>query len=857
MPSKSQKQHNLMAAVAHGWKPDRIDAPPVSVAKEYAQADQAKAKKMAHGGVVSTVDDVGAAQPRGATIPLPPGTKEDDKTILVPKPEGGYQRFVKELLPKGLLNRLVFVDQRPQDPQATLVSPITGQPLDEATQKEHRSRLQAEDFDAQLANLIEASAAPEWPGKTQAIEEIKQRIARTASMAKPAGEKKPEAPPAREEPAEELLAGERALNIPEQALLDVGVAPSPRVITPMQPEVRPPLEQLAKSASGEPQFRRRGFPGEPNELMSATTVQRDVDRGTIDPEELPETPVEVIEKPLPTQPVIPNFKVLEETPDHFRVQKDGGPPFKVAKAGISSRLLSKIQAFAKGGEVGADPPGTQTTGEGPDAQADDSTGDAFMDSLLKGWETVKDDLTPKAERVHPLFQPVREKMVGGLQAIGVLNPTTPPAAPVETKLPEATMPPAPPQELVPDLPLAPEQQTTTEMAPQMPQVQQGQSASVSASGPVAVNYNTGTVGRIEQGLKQQEQAIKAQMDAEVARAQAMEQVQAEQALKMRAMEQEATKQVAEHQMLADQAAQDVLNAKVDPNRYWKGQGVAQAATSIVGLILGSIGAANTGQNSVVPLIDKAIDRDIEAQKMELGKKQNFLSYMLQRGHDLQSGIQFRKAFMMDVFAAQLQSTAAKAESPIIRAKGEQLAAQLKIQGAQIRQQAALNDVQIASFNASRRLAEQQRRDAIEALAVPLPDGRTVYARDKDALKDVRDAADAYGQAKSNLDELLAFRKKYGAEKMPSEELAAAKVTAAMLQQNIRKLGAYGAHDKGAQEALNRILSLDPGEIGFEMARLKALDQSMARIFGAALRPRIYPMQAIQPGPSTLRKVGGP
>lgn len=44
MPSKSAKQARTMAAIAHGWKPPKssgIDIP-VSVAKEFNKADQAK-----------------------------------------------------------------------------------------------------------------------------------------------------------------------------------------------------------------------------------------------------------------------------------------------------------------------------------------------------------------------------------------------------------------------------------------------------------------------------------------------------------------------------------------------------------------------------------------------------------------------------------------------------------------------------------------------------------------------------------------------------------------------------------------------------------------------------------------------
>jgi hypothetical protein len=40
MPSKTPKQAKFMAAVAHGWKPSKKDAPPVSVAKEFNKADK-------------------------------------------------------------------------------------------------------------------------------------------------------------------------------------------------------------------------------------------------------------------------------------------------------------------------------------------------------------------------------------------------------------------------------------------------------------------------------------------------------------------------------------------------------------------------------------------------------------------------------------------------------------------------------------------------------------------------------------------------------------------------------------------------------------------------------------------------
>jgi hypothetical protein len=45
MPSTSKKQERLMAAVAHGWKPDKFKGPPVKIAKEFNRADEAKHRK--------------------------------------------------------------------------------------------------------------------------------------------------------------------------------------------------------------------------------------------------------------------------------------------------------------------------------------------------------------------------------------------------------------------------------------------------------------------------------------------------------------------------------------------------------------------------------------------------------------------------------------------------------------------------------------------------------------------------------------------------------------------------------------------------------------------------------------------
>jgi hypothetical protein len=44
MPSVSKKQHNLMQAVAHGWKPKYQKGPSKAVAEEFLAADKREGK---------------------------------------------------------------------------------------------------------------------------------------------------------------------------------------------------------------------------------------------------------------------------------------------------------------------------------------------------------------------------------------------------------------------------------------------------------------------------------------------------------------------------------------------------------------------------------------------------------------------------------------------------------------------------------------------------------------------------------------------------------------------------------------------------------------------------------------------
>lgn len=57
MPSSTKKQADFMRAVEHGFKPDRVKAPPMKVAKEFVAADKSAGKFQGrgHGGKMESM----------------------------------------------------------------------------------------------------------------------------------------------------------------------------------------------------------------------------------------------------------------------------------------------------------------------------------------------------------------------------------------------------------------------------------------------------------------------------------------------------------------------------------------------------------------------------------------------------------------------------------------------------------------------------------------------------------------------------------------------------------------------------------------------------------------------------------
>lgn len=131
--------------------------------------------------------------------------------------------------------------------------------------------------------------------------------------------------------------------------------------------------------------------------------------------------------------------------------------------------------------------------------------------------------------------------------------------------------------------------------------------------------------------------------------------------------------------------QQLAEGKINPNRYFENMSTGKRVATAISLILGGIGAGLTkGPNVAMQVMNKAVDDDIAAQKADIGKNQNLLSFNLQKYHRLDMAeaatrLQYNTNLQMQLQAAQSKATNGVAQSVLHLQMGklQQEAYQLK------------------------------------------------------------------------------------------------------------------------------------------------------------------------------------
>lgn len=339
------------------------------------------------------------------------------------------------------------------------------------------------------------------------------------------------------------------------------------------------------------------------------------------------------------------------------------------------------------------------------------------DSKRQKSEKLPSTASLSQEKLNPSMaaQPMADG--GKVQDVDLDNPRDPILSPPEQKAPEVT----PPNQIQADpFPGAVDQGLTGESetgsvpvgapAPQKPESSLQQLAPQSAplspdtAATPRVNDPYGTeayYNAYEQGIGEQKAGLGLQAEAEADQAkreQAMLQdINHQQQQNLNNYQQHFSQLNQERQNFMD----DINNQHIDPNHYMGSLSTAGRLQTAIGLIAGGMGGAFGGGNSALQFLNNQIDRDINAQKANLGVKQTLLEANMRQFGNMRDALDMTRVMQMDMVGNQLKQAAAQAQSPLAKARLLQAAGQIDQQAAPVLSQIAMRKTLLGGMQSGR------------------------------------------------------------------------------------------------------------------------------------------------------------
>lgn len=291
----------------------------------------------------------------------------------------------------------------------------------------------------------------------------------------------------------------------------------------------------------------------------------------------------------------------------------------------------------------------------------------------------------------------------------------------------------------------------------------------------------------------------------------------------------------------DAMREAAFNGEINVNRAFDRMDNGQRALSVIGLILGGIGAGNTGVNASVAVLERMVDRDIDAQAKDLGRKQTAYSEAIRQGYQAEQARQMAKAEAFSLLDGALARAAARAggERQLLAAQavnaalGERQAVLFEnLRGQhETRQINAMELEQRRRIENARLAAEAEKMRSMERMALygamrkedpllhTLPNGQQVRAANPTSKKALEDAQGAHQDFVAGIAMLEKLRREnpggriipswlsfMGIEGAESSKIGES-VTGAVRLAFLKAQGA-GAYDKGSGELSKAIIS-DP------------------------------------------------
>ncbi len=388
------------------------------------------------------------------------------------------------------------------------------------------------------------------------------------------------------------------------------------------------------------------------------------------------------------------YKLAGETEDAYHVQAPDGVVHEVPKRGASKALLAAMQylprlepqALADGGDVAGGVPATFPTALGIPLETTVPASPAFPTHPVPGEDPLSaltnQDLAQLRGQANPDQQALIDRELQARE--GVLRPGGAVGAPSAEDVAAVASPPRQTQAQAPAQgspygPYAsgyrvPDDSQLGAIAPAPPA---GGTVGSEPAFPAFPSLNTAPFEKRIQAMEQtNREGIELQRQAQERQAAEATKIYEAQQADLAGLHQrwqgEREAAVREYHNAID----DYSKQRIDPAQFWSTRSTGQKVSAVVGMVLGGIGSGLTGQpNQALAIIDRAIDRDIDAQRAEMGKKQNLVSILHSRIGDVDEATAMAKMYLYADVATKLNLAGARSGNLQAQATAKLLSAQ--------------------------------------------------------------------------------------------------------------------------------------------------------------------------------------
>ena len=253
---------------------------------------------------------------------------------------------------------------------------------------------------------------------------------------------------------------------------------------------------------------------------------------------------------------------------------------------------------------------------------------------------------------------------------------------------------------------------------------------------------------------------------------------------------------------------------VDASHYMNSLSTSGQLSTAIGLILGGMGAGRTGgPNQALEFLNKNIDRDVQAQRDNLGRVQSLLSHNTQQYGNIKDAMLMTKIQLTDLMGHKLDLEAARAGTLQAKAAADMAKSQLSVQTAPLTQRLALTHAMYNGGNYSPEVIApmiQQLKvfDAAAAKDVEEHYIPNVGFATREVKPAERDKLVGLADFDQQMNKLQAFVQQHSGSWNPQER-AEGRALAAEAQNTYRQATGLGVYREGEAGFVNGFINPNP------------------------------------------------